>query len=434
MTADDSTDMTRGRTEPGGCPVRSLTSSTATSDPQAVYRQLREEWGDIARVELEPGVHGWLIMSWNELRIAASHEHLFSKDPHYWKDLQDGVVSPDSGLLPMMGYRHNAYTNDLDLRQRYRRPLDDAVGAIDQRRLRRAVQAKCTELIAGFADDQRADLVTDYASIVPLLAAADLFGMDTAGGHELRRALIALFGSQDDSQEGNRNLEQILADLLASHRAEPRDDLTTLYLDHPDLHDEIELLHTMLLTISATNEVSITWIAQTLRLMLTDDRFSARMRGGRLGIDHALNEVLWTDPPMANMPARYAKRDTTLGGRQIAKGDVLILGISAANSDPRIHTGDDRLEFGNQSHLAWGAGPHVCPGRVPARIICRTAVETALHLLRGVRLTIAPEEVTYLPSPWMRCPASLPVTFTPTTIPAPQPILGRPARVAQPSR
>jgi len=417
-----------------GCPVRPLTSATCTSDPHDVYRRMREEQGNIARVELEPGVYAWLVMGWDELRIITEHEHLYSHDSRNWTAMRDGTVGPDSGLQPMMMYRDNVIGNDLDKHRRLRRPLDDAVASIDQRRMRRSVAAKCTELIAGFAGDHRADLVADYANVVPLLAIADLFGLDTAGGHELRRALIALFGSQDDSVEGNRNFEQILFDLLTSRRAAPADDLTTLFIDHPDLHDDSEILQAIVVMVSAANETSITWIAQTLRLMLTDDRFGARMRGGRLGIDDALDEVLWADPPMANMPARYALRDTTLGGRYIAKGEALVMGITASNSDPRIHSGDERLEFGNRSHLAWGAGPHACPGRIPARIICRTAVETALHLLRGVRLTIDADDVTFNPSPWTRCPTTLPVTFTPTAIPTPQPVLGRPARLSQPSR
>jgi cytochrome P450 len=135
------------------------------------------------------------------------------------------------------------------------------------------------------------------------------------------------------------------------------------------------------------------------------------VRGGRLGVDDALDEVLWRDPPMTNMPARYALRDTELGGRRIARGDALILGLSAANDDPRVHGGATEIELGNRAHLAWSAGPHVCPAPVPARLITRTAVETALHLLPDVRLSVDAAELTPHPSPWTRCPASLPVHF-----------------------
>src|SRR3546814_18465331 len=67
--------------------------------------------------------------------------------------------------------------------------------------------------------------------------------------------------------------------------------------------------------LSAGNETVTAWISHTLRLMLTDPRFAARLHGGRLGVDDALDAALWRDPPMNNMPARYALRDPELGGR-----------------------------------------------------------------------------------------------------------------------
>ena len=101
----------------------------------------------------------------------------------------------------------------------------------------------------------------------------------------------------------------------------------------------------------------------------------------------------------------------------IQQGDALVLGLAAANSDPRVHPDDRSIEVGNRAHLAWSTGPHACPARMPARLITRTAVDTALNLLGGVRVTLAAEQITTLPSPWTRCPATLPVSFAPAATP-----------------
>src|SRR5699024_7604888 len=122
-----------------------------------------------------------------------------------------------------------------------------------------------------------------------------------------------LFGSGDDSQTGNQQLEQILTETMQDRRFTPRKDLTTAFLEHQNLHNDYEIQQSMVLMISAGYETTTTWIAQTLRLMLADPRFSGRLRGGRLGVDEALDEVLWRDPPMANMPARYALADLKIG-------------------------------------------------------------------------------------------------------------------------
>ncbi|WP_199566355.1 cytochrome P450 [Streptomyces corynorhini] len=408
---------------PPGCPaypggtagLLPLSSATGSSDPRGVYRRLREQWGNVARVELEPGVPAWLVMGYRELLTITRQEQTYSRDARNWRDLDDGAVSPRSGLLPMMAWRANVIGADGPEHRRLRRPLDEGVARIDQRRTRRQVEAVCAELIAGFSRRGRADLVNEYATIVPMLSIASLFGLDSAEGQELLRALIALFGSADDSQAGNRHFEEILVDTLRERQRRPTDDLTTAFLRHADLVNEAERLQSMVVMISAGNETVTAWIAHTLRLMLTDPRFAARLHGGRLGVDDALDEALWRDPPMNNMPARYALRDTELGGRAIRRGDVLILGIAAANDDPAIRPDESTGgvgDSGNRAHLAFSAGPHVCPAQVPARLITRTAVNTALHLLPDMRLSIPAEDVTWRPSPWTRVPVALPVEFS----------------------
>jgi len=249
-----------------------------------------------------------------------------------------------------------------------------------------------------------------------MLAIGKMAGLDLTLGRELLACLHALFGAAEEAQAANQRYEQILTDLMQSRQKTPGDDLTSVFVSHQNLRDDEEILQTMVLMVAAGLESTMAWIAQTLRLMLTDPRFAGRMRGGRLGVDDALDEVLWRDPPQANLPARFALRDVELAGQPVGAGDALILGLAAANADPEVHSDDLWNEIGNRSHLSWSAGPHACPAHVPARIIAKSAVESALHLLPDIRLAIAAEEIVLIPSPWNRCPATLPVTFTPVTV------------------
>ncbi|WP_329381240.1 cytochrome P450 [Streptomyces sp. NBC_01716] len=401
----------------GGTGLLPLSAAVGAPDPRAVYRQLRAEWGNVARVELEPGVPAWLVMGYRELLTITRQEQIYSRDGRKWRHMYDGVVSPDSGLLPMMGWRANVVGADGAEHRRLRKPLDDGIARIDQRKVRRHVERICTDLIAEFSERGSADLVNEYATIVPMLSLASLFGLDAIEGRELLDALIALFGSADDSQAGNRHFEKILFDTVRERRRNPADDMTTVFINHPNLRNEAERLQSIVVMISAGNETVTAWIAHTLRLMLTDPRFAARLHGGRLGVDDALDQALWRDPPMNNMPARYALHDTELGGRFIERGDCLILGHAAANDDPAIRPDEGDEEPGNRAHLAFSAGPHVCPAQVPARLITRTAVNTALNLLPDMELTVPADELTWRPSPWTRVPVALPARFSAARIP-----------------
>jgi cytochrome P450 len=409
-----------------GTGLTALSDITASPDPQSAYRRLREVYGMVAPVELEAGVTAWLVMGWKEICEVVRHERFFSRDPHNWGDLQQGKVAPDSGLGPMMFPRDNAYFKDGADHHRLRAPLDDGIRDLDQRQLRVSVTEMCENLIARFAGRGEADLVSEYAAVIPILAVAGLFGLDDTRRNELQRAIAALFSSGEDAQAGNRTIEAIIAECMRSHKQAPARDLTTAFQRHPNLRDDGEVAQSMLLMITAGAETTAIWIAQALRIMLTLDRFRGKVGGWRPGTDDALDQVLWREPPMANMPARYALCDTELAGQPIRRGDAIILGLMAAGSDPRYHAADSWSELGNRSHLAWSTGPHACPAEVPARIITRAAVDTALRSLPGLDLAAPGEELTLRPSPWTRGPVSLPVTFTPFD---PQPALtpGAPA-------
>jgi cytochrome P450 len=390
-----------------------LQATTNCPHPQQAYQRLREQWGHVAPVELQPGINGWLVMGYEEVLTVSRKEQVFSCDPRHWRDWQREAVPPDSGLGPLMFPRRSAHFADGDEHRRLRAPLDEGIARIDQRRLRRRVESMSADIIATFGGDGEADLLISYSALISMMAVGDLFGLDPARGYELRDAVIALVAADSVSQAAYEHFEEMLTSALHTHQAAGAGDLTGSFLTHPSLRGEEEVLQAMVLMIFASYGATTTWIAQTLALMLTDPRFAGRVRGGRMGLDEALDEVLWRDPPMANMPARYALSATELGGQRIHRGDALILGLAAANSDPRVHPAGQAIEPGNRAHLAWGAGPHACPAQVPARLITRTAVQTALNLLPDLRLALPAAEVPMHPSPWARCPATLPVTFSP---------------------
>jgi cytochrome P450 len=393
-----------------------LIESTQCREPEAFYRGLRDRWGPVVPVRLEPGAAGradinaWLVIGYQQVLELVRQEGRFSRDPRYWRDLASGRVPADSPLGPMMFPRRSGYFADGPEHQRLIAPVLEGLQRVNPIRMRSTVQNLCTALIADFAARGSADLVADYARSIPLLAVSALFGLDPHDGRALQRAMIALVGAQEDAPAASLDLNGIIAKVVNARRAAPTGDLTSLFIDQ--LRDEEEISQSMVMVIVAGWETTTTWIAQALRRLLTDNRFAGLLRGGRLDIDQALDQVLLLDPPMANMPARYATGDTWLGGQSIAAGDALILGLAGANHDPILRTGDPHLDAGNRAHLAFSTGTHGCPARDLARLIASTAIDTALRLLPGIRLAIAPDQIPLQPSPWARGPAALPVTFT----------------------
>ncbi|WP_067821404.1 cytochrome P450 [Actinomadura kijaniata] len=386
--------------------------AAVTADPATVLVRLWREHGPLAPVLLEPDVPAWLVMGYRQLGVITRDESRFTRNAAHWRLYEDGTVPSDSDLGPMMFPRANVIGVDGDEHRRLRQPLHDVIANVDHRWLRRTVQDICARQIATIAPTGQGDLVADYAAAVPLLTLGELIGLEPDQRPELLESMHLLFSSGPRAQEGNARFEALLTGLMDYRSPVMGADLVGALLNHPNLHNREEVLQTLVVLTTAGNHTLISWIAAALQLMLTDTRFYQSLSGGRRSVAEALHEVLARRPPMINMPARYALRDTELAGYSIARGDALILGLAGAAHDPSVHAPDWWLRQPH-AHLAWSAGPHACPARDIAYTIAHTAVAAAHHHLPDLRLTIDADQITYLPSIWTAIPHTLPVTFTP---------------------
>lgn len=296
--------------------------------------------------------------------------------------------------------------------------ITQALEGVDQFELVRECELIAGQLISSFSGSGQAELMSVYAHALPARAVLWMCGMpqDSTDTEQLvddlRISLDA--GEGDDPVAAYMRVGERIMQLVKEKRERPGPDVTSrMLLDPAGLSDE-EIVQDLISVIAAAQQPTANWICNTLRLLLTDERFALNVSGGRVSVGDALNEVLWLDTPTQNFIGRWAVRDTQLGGRLIREGDCLVLGLAAANTDPQIwpesHAGAE-----NSAHLSFSNGEHRCPYPAPllADVMARTAVETLLERLPDLVLAIEPEELTWRPSIWMRGLTSLPVQFTP---------------------
>jgi len=404
---------------PPGCPahrdIAPLYGSAVAEDPHGHYARLRERHGAVAPIELEPGVEAWLVLGYPELLELTRNEQLFSKDSRRWRVPREGRLRADSRLLPMTAWRPTLLNLDGAEHQRLRAAVADTLGRIDHRQLRETTEAAADALIDSWGPDGTADLIAQYARRLPLLVFTRLLGLPPELGPRLIELISHFVDSSEKSVRANAEFQAILVDLVRQRREQPGPDLTSWLLAHQAGLSDEEAVHHLVVILVAGNETTINWTGNTLRLLLTDRRFRSTLAGGRLTVSDALDEVLWRDPPTQNFPGRWATSDTVLGGQYISAGDMLVLGLAAANADPAV-LGSDGIA-GNRAHLAWGAGKHVCPAQHPARLIVETAVETLLHRLPDLQLAVPAHELAWRPSPWSRALVALPVLYSAFTPP-----------------
>ncbi|MGP3925085.1 cytochrome P450 [Streptomyces sp. 8N616] len=407
----DQADQAEGAT--GTRTAEQLYGPGFAADPAATYARLRR-YGSIAPVEIAPGIRASLVTGYETaLEVLRSPER-FSKDPRRWRALADGTVPPDSPVVPMMMYRPNALWTDGDEHTRLRGAITDSLSRVDPNALRGYVEHSADTLIDRFGPEGQADLLGDYGAILPLLVFNQLFGCPPHIGDKLVEGMSGIFDSNADSEKSNALLSEGVADLVALKRRQPRADVTSWLMAHPAQLTDEEMMHQLVVLMGAGTEPQQNLICNGLRLLLSDDRFAGDLAGGSTPVEDALDEVLWTDPPMANYAIHYPLHDLELDGTLLREGEPILISLAAANTDPALAS--DR-RGGNRAHLAWSAGPHTCPAKSPARLTAAVAVEKLLDRLPDMELAVDVGKLEWRQGPFHRALAALPVRFPPITVP-----------------
>ncbi|WP_406834993.1 cytochrome P450 (plasmid) [Streptomyces sp. AHU1] len=385
------------------------------ADPDTVYARLRRH-GPAAPVEMAPGIHATLVTSYDTALKVLRSPQTFSKDSRRWRAKAEGEVPPDSPVAPLMSYRPNARHVDGDEHKRLRSVITESMDRVDPHELRHYIEQGADELIDRFAPSGEADLLGDYAKLLPLLAFRHLFGCPAEIGDRMVAGMIGLFDGAD-AGNANKILSQAAIDLIALKRERPGSDVASWMLSHPaELSDE-EVAHQLALALGAGTEPEQNLIANALLLLLDDDRFAGNLAGGSLPVEDALDEVLWTTyTPLANWSVHFPVKDTELDGVRLREGDPVVISFAAANTDPTRPTSHSA---GNRAHLAWSAGPHTCPAKGQARLIATVAIEKLLDRLPDLELAAPAKELRWRPGPFHRALTALPVRFPPSATTAP---------------
>ena len=146
--------------------------------------------------------------------------------------------------------------------------------------------------------------------------------------------------------------------------------------------------------------------------LLTEPHQLAALRADRTLGPNAVDESLRLEPAAARVD-RYATADVELAGVRIARGDLVIVSLTAANRDPAAYPEPDTFDIGRhdaRTHVAFAQGPHACVGLHLARLETLAALDAAVEGWPGLRLDHAATEPSGV---IFRKPRSLPVRWDP---------------------
>lgn len=375
--------------------------------PHAAYRQMRRDYGTMVPVDLAPGVPATLVIGYRTALRILNDPGRFPADPSTW--IKD--IPPGCPIRPMMEPRPNLLRTAGAEHSRYRAVVSSALAGVDLYRLHDTVERLVVPLINSFAAAGECELISQYALPLVFSVLNELVGCPPEIGERVAAGMAAMFDTSTEATEGGAALFAGLAELVASKQLEPGDDITTRLVQHPSGLTNEELAHQLVPVYAAGLEPTQQLIANTLVLMLTDDRFAAGILGGSVSTRDALDEVLFNDPPMANFCMSYPRHPVLIDDVWLPPDRPVLISLAAANNDPTVRGGEITA---NRAHLAFGVGSHACPASDLARLIAQDAIDQLLDALPEIELGVAADSLQWRTGAFHRALAGLPVIFPPS--------------------
>jgi beta-dihydromenaquinone-9 omega-hydroxylase len=201
--------------------------------------------------------------------------------------------------------------------------------------------------------------------------------------------------------------------LFAERRRRPGDDLVSRLLQplEDERLTASELFWFCLLLLIAGNETTTNLLGNMLLALVDNPEEWIRLRQRPELVPAAVNEALRYDAPIQGFfrttMAPYPIRDTT-----IEPGARVLLLFAAANRDPRRYLDPDRfsIERDARDHLAFGSGIHQCLGESLAQMEGGLVLR---ELTERVRIVEIAGDVVRTANPTLRGVARLPVRLVP---------------------
>ncbi|MEV6761975.1 cytochrome P450 [Streptomyces sp. NPDC051105] len=378
-----------------------------------LYEKLREEHGAVAPVLLHDDVPIWAVLGLTENLQMVRTPAVYTRDSRIWTPLREGMVKPDHPLMPHIAWQPICSHAEGDEHLRLRAAVQGAMTTIDHRSIRRLIGRYTQLLVNEFCERGRAELVSQYSEHLPMAVMCELLGMPEEYNERIVEATRDALKGTETAIASNEYVMGCLTRLTARRRARPEDDFTSHLITHPAGLNDDEVAQHLRVVLYAAYETTANLLANALRMVLTEPGFRAQLNGGQMTVPEAIEQSLWDEPPFSTVFAYFAKQDTELGGQRIRKGDGLLYAPAPGNVDPRVRPDLNANMQGNRSHLAFGGGPHECPGQDIGRAIADVGVDQLLTRLSDIQLDCEEEELRWHASIASRHLVELPVRFDP---------------------
>ena len=314
-------------------------------------------------------------------------------------DPKTGRVSPFRTLIDMDNPDHRAYRG---LTQAWFMPAN-----------LRKLEARTNELARRYVDLMMArgpecDFARDIAVTYPLHVIMSILGVPESDEPLMLKLTQELFGGADPDmkrkdQQGQVGTSTIMDffvyfnKMTAERRADPGEDLASVIANGKvngcPLGD-LETASYYIIVATAGHDTTSSTIAGGLRALVENPGELAKLKANPDLLGSAVDEMFrWSTPVQHFM--RTAMDDHELRGKTIKKGEALQLLYISGNRDEEVFAEpfEFKVDRGNNRHVAFGYGAHVCIGQHLAKMEIKAFFKELLGRLQSIELAGEPKRI-----------------------------------------
>jgi cytochrome P450 len=280
----------------------------------------------------------------------------------------------------------------------------------------RNLEPRIRELARGYIGKMAAlggecDFARDVALFYPLRVIMEILGVPEPDEPLMLKLTQEMFGADDEemnragasvdklaASEGLRaavmDFVRYFNEMIEDRKANPRDDLASVVangeIDGKPL-GFMEVLGYYLITATAGHDTTSNTTATSMWILAERPDLLRELKADPSLIPAFIEDsVRWATSVKHFM--RTATRDTEVAGQKIAKGDWLMLCYHSGNRDETAFERPFEFDIrrGQNKHVAFGHGPHVCLGQHLGRMEMRIFWEELLPRLESVELAGKP--------------------------------------------
>jgi pimeloyl-[acyl-carrier protein] synthase len=331
-------------------------------DPYPLLHRLRTD----DPVHFSPFMNGWVLTRYADA-ISYLRDHRFSRvaylDTMRAKFGDQPILKLQAGELAF---------NDPPSHTILRALIGKAFSAQAIAAARSRIEARVEEELDRLGGAGHMDVIADFAYPLPADAISAMIGVPREDWPMLRSYVDGVIQSRGIVRtpsmmaEGDRSARQFtdyLDGLVSERSAKPKDDLLSSIIAAEEhgrrlSHDEAVTMAEQLFT--AGHGTTRNLIGSTVLALLRNPAELKKLRENSGLIESALEEALRYDSPTQAPNPQVATAELELGGRKIAKGDIMTVLLGAANRDPARFPDPDRFDIARRDgeHLAFSHGMH----------------------------------------------------------------------------